>query len=123
MNTGIQTTDLTETIFIDEDTKLAVKKGASWLDENHPDWVMDIDLSRLEMDSCVNCVIGQAVGDYHFTVSKASSEGIWGNWAQEHGFTCHSNYPPETESVTEQMDLNFRQLEVLWTEEVQKRLG
>lgn len=41
-----------------------VAAGAAWLDENVPDWVERIDLARLDVSDCVDCVLGQLFGGF-----------------------------------------------------------
>lgn len=36
-----------------------VALGADWLDAELPDWAERIDLSRLDLGSTINCVLGQ----------------------------------------------------------------
>lgn len=38
-----------------------VSRGAEWMDQNHPGWERDIDLSTLSMHDCSACIIGQAI--------------------------------------------------------------
>lgn len=70
-----------------EDLNLAVKRGVSWLDENHEGWENRIDLDKLEMGSCQSCVIGQAVGDYFRVVDReGGGVGDGDEWSEAHGF-------------------------------------
>lgn len=41
-----------------------VKLGAALLDEKYPNWYKHISVSRLNMSSMCNCVLGQLYGDY-----------------------------------------------------------
>lgn len=41
-----------------------VAAGAAWLDGNQPGWVDRIDLERLDIGSCMRCVLGQLYGEY-----------------------------------------------------------
>ncbi|TDC35672.1 hypothetical protein E1211_15310 [Micromonospora sp. 15K316] len=41
-----------------------VNLGADWLDQQHPGWPALVDLSRLDIDDSLNCVLGQVVGDF-----------------------------------------------------------
>jgi len=41
-----------------------VMRGVAWLDEQRPGWEDKIDLDRLRLGSCLDCVIGQLFGDY-----------------------------------------------------------
>lgn len=36
-----------------------VEQGAKLLDELHPDWYTHIDLRRLDLFSCADCIVGQ----------------------------------------------------------------
>jgi hypothetical protein len=105
-----------------EETVLAVKKGANWMDENYPGWALSINLSELDMSNCDSCIIGQAAMDayWRITDNAASAAGYYEHpheWADEHGFDAAYIYDPDKR-------LNvFRYLEDLWTDEVKKRLG
>lgn len=107
--------------FTEEDVRIAVRHGSAWFDENHPGWAGKIDLSMLYMDSCDNCIIGQAVGYYYDAVAIATwelDEEDAEIWAAEHGFCAALNlvadFPAEQKY--------YRALEVIWAEEVKKRL-
>lgn len=108
---------------ISEDAILAVKRGIYWLDENHPGWASRINLDKLEMAACSQCVIGQAVGDYSDTIRAQHNgynniEGVV--WAVDHGFEspnvlnflCLTNESPT---------YAFDELDTLWSEEVKNR--
>lgn len=41
------------------------EKGAALLDEVNPEWWERINLQTLQMNSFINCVLGQLYGDYH----------------------------------------------------------
>lgn len=41
-----------------------VEKGAAFLDERMPGWVDRVNVARLDLSSCVACVLGQLGGDY-----------------------------------------------------------
>lgn len=119
------------TVIMNEDAVLAVKRGAYWLDENHPGWVRKINLASLDMKLCNTCVIGQAVGDYYDTIRGAVTadhdDSIGADeWAVENGFCSPGVYGPEVgsyRSYREVDDAYYGALETLWTEEVRKRLG
>ena len=101
---------------ISEDLKLAVKRGATWMDQNHPGWVGRIDLSNLDMNNCHNCIIGQAVGNYFDKIYEIEDvpESEADEWAIEYGFNVE---------IDDNDWVEYRQLEKLWTDEVKKRLG
>lgn len=118
---------------MNEDIKLAVKKGTAWLDENHPGWVSKIDLSNLQMSNCERCIIGQAVGQYWQTIAREArklrecgfesetDEYLSGNmWAAEHGFDISPN-PAMPDHYVYTRD--YKQLESAWVEVVKDRLG
>lgn len=108
--------------FIHEDAILAVKRGINWLDENHPNWANEIDLSSLDMSECNRCVIGQAVGDYTFTVKQAAkADYIYvSDWAIDHGFESPLVKAFRT---SERVYYGFNELDTLWSKEVRARLG
>lgn len=95
------------------DSMLSVKRGAAWMDLNHPGWARKIDLSKLDMNNCHTCVIGQAVGNYFDELYKIDdvAELDADDWAVEHGFNAYDGENNE----------EFRALETLWTDEVRKR--
>ncbi len=110
--------------FIPEDARLAVKKGIQWLDNNHPGWASRIDLNTLNMSECENCVIGQSVGDYtHSIMDLSSFEARRASviWAMEHGFewsgVAIDGYPYDRPTY------GYKELDILWSEEVRNRLG
>lgn len=111
-----------DTEYISEDAKMAVKRGIYWLDENHPGWAQRIDLGTLEMSECQDCVIGQAIGDYGENIVKASGVEYPASarWSIEHGFES-----PVVFAMNDGLEVNYgyRELDILWSEEVQKRLG
>lgn len=119
-------------MFIDEDAKLAVKKGAAWLDENHPDWMHHINLSELRMNVCNACVIGQAVGNYYAVINVAAGYPERGSasmqeesrhWAVEHGFQTPGFTAPNGDWDTIRNSDYYRGIETLWSTEVTNRLG
>lgn len=46
-----------------------VAAGAAWLDEHRPGWVDKIRITRLDLSSCTQCVLGQVYGHYFDAVS------------------------------------------------------
>ncbi len=116
---------------ISEDARLAVKKGAYWMDENYPGWAQLIELDNLEMDACENCIIGQAIDGYYTDVTlkaigtnheEASSEQyrMAVSWAREHGFDVGL-----FDGRFQWADIadKYHELETLWTDQVKERLG
>ncbi len=102
----------------EEEIRLAVKRGIHWLDEEHPSWAQKINLKRLKMDNCYQCIIGQAVGNFSGVTHAASASGP-SQWAIEHGFQAPYCYYRDGLSLYEY----YERLEALWTGEVQRRLG
>lgn len=41
-----------------------VRNGADWLDKVMPGWDKKIDLDSLDINSCIDCVLGQLLGHY-----------------------------------------------------------
>lgn len=87
---------------ISEEARLAVKRGAYWLDENYPGWENRLELDTLFMNDCHLCVIGQVVGNYFETIAGEE-------WAIEHGFDADEYY-------------GYSVLEKCWTDVVIDRL-
>lgn len=107
-------------MFISEDTMLAVKKGATWLDNYHPGWAKKINIDELDMNNCNQCIIGQAVCNYFDLYTKDTHAG-WDyqaieDWAIDYGFQA----PDGTDESQYQ---KFSNLETVWSDEVRKRLG
>lgn len=119
--------------FTDEDVNLAVKRGAYWLDENYPGWEKKIRLRSLVMNNCGDCIIGQAVGDFYDTIQTASGNVEDGeDWAIENGFQSPNFYNYGYSSASQDFEAAFdfaaehayyRASEVVWSDEVRKRLG
>ena len=47
-----------------EDLRTRIERGAKLLDERAPGWRERIDLDRLDMGGCFDCVLGQLFGGY-----------------------------------------------------------
>jgi hypothetical protein len=41
-----------------------IKRGAAWLDKHYPDWEWRINLDKLDLGRCSECVLGQLAGGY-----------------------------------------------------------
>ena len=112
-----------------------VLRGAAWLDENHPGWENNLDLSKLEMSQCDWCVLGQAVGSYWDTVEQATfalvEQGLVVSedyWAVDNGFVSPTFFKAEDVGDGSYSTLDFDTeakyyvvLEGLWAMEVKKR--
>jgi hypothetical protein len=53
--------------------KEAAGKGAEFMDSYMPDWYKKIDLDDLDIDSCVDCILGQLFGNYETGIKE-----VWG---------------------------------------------
>lgn len=47
-----------------EEIDQRVLDGAAFLDEHHPGWAAKIDVKKLCLQDCSQCVLGQVYGDY-----------------------------------------------------------
>jgi hypothetical protein len=103
------------------DYERRVARGAVELDLAVPGWWDRIEVGRLNIGRCDNCICGQLVGNYAVTVDRPSSrEGAmarrlfpeWGSlqWRSDHGFADGLN------SKT-----NFRALTAAWKAEILHR--
>lgn len=109
---------LEETEFIDEDIKLAVKRGAAWLDENDPEWVQKIQLETLKMSDSGQCILGQTRGHYAMAISKICGDEHF-PWANEHGFNLSEEELDE--KPIGDIYRGYRKLDQAWTEYIKNR--
>ena len=56
--------DYEERLVMDIDVEERVNEGAAWLDEVDPGWELKIDLGKLHMASCQQCIVGQVFGNF-----------------------------------------------------------
>lgn len=71
----------------DNEIQQRVVRGAQLLDRIRPGWELKIDLGELEMDSCYNCIVGQAVCEYGQGLYILGIDDMEEHAAAEHGFT------------------------------------
>lgn len=45
-----------------------IERGVRFLDEFHPGWELQLDLGKLRLDDCSNCVLGQLAYEYNQAV-------------------------------------------------------
>lgn len=76
-----------------------VAKGAAWLDKEVPGWERKIDLSKLNLSDCTDCICGQAMADmlegYYCSGFDRALEmvGVYDmGWASDHGFYYYDDY-------------------------------
>lgn len=68
----------------------AVEDGAAWLDARSPGWWRRIDLNTLDMESNVECVLGQLNGGF---VKVMADQRLSRAQLSELGFICKSGEP------------------------------
>lgn len=66
--------------------------GAKLLDSYNPEWFSQVDVNRLNLGSCYDCVLGQLFGSY----AKGLNElGIPESGRFEYGFSMDGFHPKE----------------------------
>lgn len=107
----------------EENMKLAVKRGAYFLDERYPNWASAINLDNLVMDDCERCIVGQAIGDYGQAIGKAAGVQPYTrdshHWAVDHGFDLPDDIYNQNDQI---LGEQFYELEGLWADQVRDRL-
>src|SRR5579871_439370 len=111
----------------------AAAKGAAWMDEHCPGWILEIDLGKLDLQYGDVCVLGQTahcvthgrvrsgnLGSYHAVVRDVTGEENDYTdeavaWTTEHGFYL------EDDDVDVHAPL-YEMLTIAWKEEIRKRL-
>lgn len=46
--------------------EIEVRRGIALLDRVRPGWIDEVDLGKLNINCCLDCVLGQLFGDYRF---------------------------------------------------------
>ena len=95
--------------------KARVKQGAKFLDRSHKDWFLKIDLKILDLDDCMDCVLGQLYGEYRF--GRAALNGPTLPWG-DYGFDvpCEFLSAPRIDLYTA-----YSEYTKLWKAEVKER--
>lgn len=80
------------------DFKENIELGVAWLNEVKPNWLEDIDLDTLNMETN-DCILGQVFGDYFNVDFFVKYQGQFGpimDWAKmdEYGFSTTEGYFP-----------------------------
>lgn len=99
-----------------------VAAGAQWLDENFPGWEREIDLGTLNLNSCQNCVCGQAL---HKLVTECLQTGFDVALKVATGSTFFYGKPKEW-AVAHGFYVKFgewEQLESLWLDLIKERFS
>lgn len=115
-------------MFVDEEIKLRVKKGADLLDEFHEDgelWARQIDVIGLDLSNCSRCVLGQLYWGYMHGLEELGLNDD--DTARELGFDVDArsvgaldlSYTAK-EKVLEQQ---YEQLRQAWLGEIDARRG
>lgn len=94
-----------------EDHRLAVKKGAAWLDEVRPGWIDAIDVAQLDISSGACCILGQVFAD------EADED-----WCS--GYDYAINHWEEVRANEDQLGFNgsgFRGLTRAWIDYIEGR--
>jgi len=88
-----------------------VKKGAMLLDKWFPNWFIKINLWKLKMDCCYNCILGQLYKDFWDGREILSSN-------------AQSNYLRDSiENGINALTEHYGTIEKYWIKEINKRLN
>jgi hypothetical protein len=110
----------------------AVERGAAWLDEHCPDWVMHIDLTTLELGNQSACVLGQmaecflgkpVLGRRFTRVLDHFEQGT--TWAEIHGFDVPIHrFDPDTcgQECYAELKARYEMLTLAWLTYVRQRV-
>lgn len=103
---------------MNEDIKLAVKRGAYWLDEHYPEWEGLIDLATLDLRSPSHCVLGQIGERLHggWTFYDMARDHGWGGDGEAH----HHGFDVNGDDLTEDPGIFERYTEA-WKEFIEER--
>jgi hypothetical protein len=85
-----------------------MRAGIDLLDKNVARWTAYIDVDRLDMRSCLECVLGQLFGNFN----QGTSDLLIGGWASEYGFDLADE---------DEYGSGWRSLNRLWVFVVRKR--
>ncbi len=109
--------------------KQRAANGAKLLDEIFPGWHAKIDVKILDINSGLNCILGQAYGDWHDGLTEISrrldvnTEDLFqDDWQAEHGFNFSTKELTEFDADGYYLSENASPwLVKRWSEEVTKR--
>jgi hypothetical protein len=96
-----------------------VEKGIAYLDEYHPGWSVQIEVSKLEMNNCRRCIGGQLMDDYHYLSQEI--QGATGLSGADLGFDVSEAGWGELDSPPVPSTEEYRLLEELWSDEIARR--
>lgn len=98
--------------------KRAMKRaalGAAFMDKVRKGWFWDVRVTRLDMSSSCNCILGQVEGGYGEGTDKYNLEGegsVTDSKAERLGFITHDKFK-----------VDYALLDQAWANEVRKRRG
>jgi hypothetical protein len=100
-----------------------VKRGAELLDRTHAGWAELIDLSKLDLNDCLHCILGQMFGSFNDVVDypERTFPGVFDLeiGLDAFGFTtCRGHGEPREVAIG-----RFRGLTRLWREQIERRLA
>lgn len=90
----------------------AVNRGAAYLDENDPGWYRRVKLTKLDMRSTCDCVLGQLDGGIYVAVAK---RGLTWEQAGRLGFDGPAGCGLDV------VDELYDRLDVLWRDAIRQR--
>jgi len=95
------------------DVAARVARGAALLDKKQPGWDRDVDPNFLQIESPVNCVLGQTFGHYETGRQRLHLHGR--DETSDHGFNANlkGGVFPDW--------LDFVELNVEWRREIKRR--
>jgi hypothetical protein len=98
-----------------------VGRGAALMDRTHPNWFRKIDLPSLDMNSCMDCIVGQMFGSYN-DVLKDVEDFFPGTFNLQESPAAFglTTYRDPRESM-EQTSARFEVLTKLWRAEIERR--
>lgn len=115
-----------------------VERGMAWLDEHCPNWVDEINLSRLDLGDGNQCVLGQTaeclLPDYKVTTPHECSCGLCGKpdyMAVVDAFADLESEGPDAYGFDTWVDwaepyetrTTYEMLTIAWKEKIQERLS
>ena len=90
-----------------------VRRGVAWLSAIRPRWYREINLERLDLATCDDCVLGQLFGDYN------DAEQIFGSDATQLGaLGMNIDYRFDQPHADETQE--FNRLTALWKRAIRR---
>lgn len=110
-------------MMLQEQARMLAATGAQVLDARQPGWALLIDIGRLDMGSCADCILGQLAGIYVWSGQTALADlvGDGGKRAIELGFDLSMPEPVDQEAKI-RYRRNMRVLQDAWVEEIADRV-